>query len=419
MAGRLMTLNGFFSWLNITMTNRNVKVQMGLIFLALFFVQPFFTLLLVLLFGWLYCPRRYWWVGILAILGTAYIALINTTKLPASDLEVYLDWYGSAKDLSLLEFLALFSREPIFYTWMYFVSLLTNNETNIFIFLTSWFSYFILVYGVLLVGRRLKIDPRLTAVIVIMLLFLPPLFSISAHLMRQFLAAALVTLFFSKRLAGQNNPWWILVAAIFVHYSSIIFVPLVLLRLTRRFSRGLSIILFGAVLWFMYVAAKAGSIFFVNAPVFGLVFQRVAAETVPDVVGLTLNAIVFIVIVVIMAVLNLLRRHGVGYAVLSNTNSLVQNVNISVLSIGVIAIISNLSGNTAEVAMRLYFYLYCLAGLVILLFAFNSKRVLMFLSFAAALEVLYFYLALEFGVWHYAPTAHILLAPAWLVFGSN
>ncbi len=412
-----MALIGLFSWLNIAMTGRNVKVPMSLIFFTIFFVQPFFTLLLVLMFGWLFCSRKYWWVSILAILGAAYIALVNTTKLPASDLEVYLGWYESANGLSLLEFLALFSREPVFYTWMYLISLVTGNDKYIFIFLTSWFSYLILVYSVLIVGRSLRIDPRLTATIIIMLLFFPPLFGISAHLMRQFLAAALVTLFFAKRLVDQKNHWWILVTAIFVHYSSIIFAPLVLLRFTRRFSRGLSIILFGAVLWFIYIAAKAGSVLLVDIPVFGLVFQRIAAETVPDVVGLTLNAIIFIVIIMLVAGFNLLRQHSAGYSVLSNL--FVQNINISVFSVGAIAIVSNFSSNTAEVAMRLYFYLYCLAGLVTLSFGVNSKRVLMFLSFATALEVLYFYSALEFGVWHYAPIAHILLAPAWLVFGSS
>lgn len=399
------------------MFNRGSIALISLTFLVLFLVQPFLTLLMVLLVGWIYCPKRYWVPSILVILGSAYIGLINTTKLPDSDLGVYLQWYESANGLGYFEFLGLFSREPIFYTWMYLISSLTNGDKNIFIFLTSWLSYFIFAYSILLVCRHANIAPRSTAMLIVIFLFFPLLFSISAHLMRQFLAAALITYFFARRIAEQKNSWWVIATAIFVHYSSILFVPLALLGLSRRLPPILSFVLSSVVLVFIYVMAKAGSGFLSDIPVFGLVFLRIAADEVPDVRGLTFNALIFVIIVSTVAATNLWERYDRFRAVLAGYFD--RNLNIAVLSVGVIVVVSSLSSNTAEIAMRLYFYLYCLVGLVVPIFLINKKHTLLATAFIALLVVMYFYLALEIGVWRYAPIIDVLLLPAPLIWGAS
>lgn len=399
------------------MFNRGGIALISLIFLVLFLVQPFLTLLMVLLVGWIYCPKRYWVPSILVILGSAYIGLINTTKLPDSDLGVYLQWYESAKGLGYFEFLGLFSREPIFYTWMYLISSLTNGDKNIFIFLTSWLSYFIFAYSILLVCRHANIAPRSSAMLIVIFLFSPPLFSISAHLMRQFLAAVLITYFFARRIAEQKNPWWVIATAIFVHYSSILFVPLALLGLSRRLPPILSFVLSSAVLVFIYVMAKASSGFLSDIPVFGLVFLRIAAEEDPDVRGLTFNALIFVIIVSTIAATNLWERYDRFRAVLAGYFD--RNLNIVVLAVGVIVVVSSLSSNTAEIAMRLYFYLYCLVGLVVPIFLINKKHTPLATASIALLVVMYFYLALELGVWRYASIIDVLLLPAPLIWGAS
>lgn len=383
---------------------------------TIFFIgQPFLALLLVFLIGCLSSAKSYWFSFLLGMLAAAYLGLINTTKLPDSDLVQYLEWFEIAGESGFIEYIALHSREPVFYAWMWIVSAIFGGDNHSFIFLSTWLPYSIFAYSIVIVCRRYDVDARVTAILVILFLFLPPLFSISAHLIRQFMAGALVTLFFARRLAMQKSSWWVIVVAVFIHYSALIFVPLALLRIPRRIHPMLSFAVYGIIIYSLYLVAYMASGYLSQLPVFGMVFLRISASAIPDVIGLTTNAVFFIIVYSSFAYLNMVETNSrLKY---SGSNGFDKNFKFSVLLLGAIILISSMSVNTAEIAMRMYFYLYFLLALVMAIFICNNFWTTRFIFAIAILEIFAFFYSLQAGVWTYAPLMKILFLPSLQLWG--
>ncbi len=382
----------------------------------LFVGQPVLSLLLVFLVGCMCSAKNYWFPFFFGILAAAYLGLINTTKLPDSDLVRYLEWFEIAGKSGFIEYIALYSREPVFYAWVWIISAVFGGDSHFFIFLSTWAPYSIFSYSIVIVCRRYDVDARVAAILVMLFLFLPPLFSISAHLIRQFMAGALVTLFFARRLAMHKSSWWIIVIAIFIHYSALIFVPLALLRIPRTVHPILSFVVYGVLIYLLYLVAYVASGYLSQLPFFGMVFLRISASVIPDVVGLTTNAMFFIIVYFSFASMNLIETnsrliHGGLYG-------FDRNFRFSVLLIGAIILISNISINTAEIAMRLYFYLYFLLGLVMVIFIRDNLWIARFIFIVAALEMFAFFYSLQAGVWTYAPLMKILSLPFLQLWGG-
>jgi hypothetical protein len=383
----------------------------------LFFVQPFITLWVIMLLLWFYKPMQSWMLGMFALFGAAFIALINTTKVPDSDLEKYLNWYESVSNVGIIEFLSLFTREYAYYFWMYSISLFSAGDKYVFIFLSSWIPYLILMLSILLVCRNFNIGTRTAALIMLTFLFFAPLFAISAHLLRQFFAAAMVTIFFAKRIVEQKNSWWIIVVATFVHYSAFIFLPLILIKSSRKLSIPLNVLLSFTMLLSIFLVAKAASGFLTNIPIFGLIFQRISAEEIPVVIGLSFNAMIFVVFILALTATVMWSR--VGQFGQQGIGLYEVHLYIVTLLIGTIVVVSNLFVNTAEIAMRIYFYLYFLSALVVSMYFVNHRKSLPALIALSMVVTIQFFLSLDMGVWRYAPVNKILFLPVWEVWGVS
>ena len=384
---------------------------------VLFVAQPFLGLLLIIFLGWLDSPRSYWAPMMLCLLGSAYIGLINTTKVPASDLLNYLEWFSRAEGRGLIEYLADFTREPVFYIWTWLISVLTGGDKHAFLFFTSWLCYSVITYSIVIVSRHFKIDARLSALVVLIFLFLPPLFGISAHLLRQFIAASLVALFFARRIAQQKSSWWLIAAAVFVHYSALIFVPLALLRVPRRFTP-MPYLLFSAIaLCLLYLVVKMSAGLLSQLPLFRVAFLRVAALQIPDVIGLSTNAIIFLSVILVLVFLNIGTQPRA--AVDDKSGYYIENFNNSVLLLSLVILLSSLSIYTSEIAMRLFLYLYFMAGPIVLMFLRNRSWVIPLAVPVCMLNMIYFFLFVEFGVWQYSSVMQMLVFPAPLIWGAS
>ena len=384
--------------------------------LVLFIFQPFLAVLLVAMLGMLSAPDRFWAPLLLCLLGSAFIGLINTTKLPESDLIRYFEWYDRAQTMGLLQYLSSFTREPVFYIWNWFVSRLSGGDQQVFVFLTTALIYWLLTYSIVLVGRYLRVDSRLTLVIVLLFLFLPPLFSISGHLVRQVMAAAFIALFFARRIALGKASWWLALLAGFVHFSALIFIPLALLRMPQRCSPIIYFVCSAVALGAFYLVVKVSAELLSQFPVFNVLFLRIAALRIPDVVGLSTNAILVLGLVLAVIAVNIWSRNPPEAA--GRQGFYLDNFSNSVLLLSVVILLSSLSTYTLEVAMRLFLYLYFLAGPVLLIFLRKNAWTMPIVMFLTVCNLGFFFYTVEFGVWDFMPVWQLSIYPAPLIWGG-
>jgi hypothetical protein len=381
-----------------------------IVVLLLFIFQPFLTLSIIIFLGLTkeILPSKF--IYLIAFLGSCYLGLINITKFPDSDLLNYLDWYRVAQNSFLVDYLLINSREPLYFIGLYGIANFPFSSPQLFIFLSTVVSYFIFLIAVIRISIYLGLRDRLIIGLIISFLFFAPLFSLSAHLMRQFLAATIVVLFFSEYIISGKRKWLILFLAILIHYSSILFIPIVFLKKIRSFSSNISLTLCLITLPLMYFFGKVATPLFSEIPVLGFVFDRIAADDGAELETLSLAAISFGFITAIISFLNM---RGIRRPVVSNG---LWVINIGVIVIVVIALVANTQTQLSEIALRFFFYLYFLFGLTLPIYIASRKNSVRFLSAILLIEIPFFVYKLQFGEWEYAPLNTLLFTPSWLLW---
>jgi EpsG family len=380
----------------------------SLLVLLLFLIQPFLTLVMVVVLAMTIndLPRRY--IYVVALIGSCYLGLINATKYPDSDLINYLDWFASARELPLNTFLLTNSREPLYFLGLYGIANLPYSSNQLFVFLSTLISYLIFLFAVIRTGVHLKIRGKVIIAYISLLLFFAPLFSLSAHLMRQFLAASIVTLFLSEYIASGKRRWGILLTAILIHYSAAVFIFVALLKKHDKLTSTISLVLYVVTLPLIYIVSKSVAPLFSDVPVLGFVFTRVAAEEGADLENLSTIAILFSLAMILVSTLNmrLLRRTA-------GTEAGLWCVNIGVIIIGIISIIANTQTQLSEIAIRFFFYLYFLSGLTLSMQIASLTSPQRLLAACSLIVYPLFTYKLQFGEWSYAPLSNLLISPSW------
>lgn len=122
------------------------------------------------------------------------LAILNAGKEPSSDLLTYKSIFDQMKSLPLLGVFSIaygFEREPIFWILLYSMS---GFDFSTFLFCFTFAAYFVAFLAINEIGKQSNSDYLvITSVMLFVGLFYIN-FSLSAHLMRQFLASSLLVL---------------------------------------------------------------------------------------------------------------------------------------------------------------------------------------------------------------------------------
>jgi len=382
-----------------------------LFFLLLFFVQPFLTFSFLVVVSLIERVKSPGFIYMIAFFGSCYLGLVNVTKFPDGDLVKYLEWYASAQEFSLPAFLAIFSREPAYYIYLHTIANLPFASERFFVFASTVVGYLIFMFAVIRASLSLRLSVRVVVCIAVALMFFAPLFSLSAHLMRQFIAASLVILFFSESLLLGRRYWWMLIVAILVHYSAILFLLLAMMKKPDRASSGIGVFSYFSVLPILYFLSNSTASLFADMPVLGFVFSRVAAEGGAELEHLSHVAIFFAVAMITLSITNLKASPcRMGSMSLFNHG---WRINTTAIILGVIVLVSNLLEGATEIATRFYFYMYFLLGLVLPIFFSIHRRLAKLIFPSLGLLFAFFFYNSQFGAWRYASLNELLFLPAW------
>lgn len=276
------------------------------IVLLFFLVHPISGILISLFFDiYLYSKNVSKYNGLLTVFVLSFfLGLINMTKYIESDMENYLIQFDLAKESGFFSYLLLVGKEFAFYSYMYFLSSCIKLDFASFTLINTFISYFCLLYSVVLIYKKLSLKVVDVVVALVSISFFFELFSLSAHLMRQFLAMSVLLLGLVYFILYNRKMHLLILCAGFIHSSAFLFLPLLFFPPIRKpFSVKSIILTFFAVFILAYaVVLLAGNLEFVY------IFQRIGANDFNSESHLEIVTIVFTLLFLI-SILLLMKRY--------------------------------------------------------------------------------------------------------------
>ncbi|MCH7414627.1 EpsG family protein [Belliella sp. R4-6] len=333
------------------------------------------------------------------------LSFINTLKVPESDLINYVDDFNSIFDYGFIEYLILKGKEPLFYASNYIIFHLSNGSEFFFIFIYSFISYIFILNSLCLLQKLMKFDDYFLFFGLLILMLFPNLFSISAHLIRQFLASSMILLALMRYVAIKKSPFVLLVAASLTHSTSLVFflmyLPLMSKEIKVKNYFNLLLIVFIIYMLFNIFFDKIIALFS-SVPFVNYIILRMANKGQ----GIELESIGYLGLLLFL--LNILLFLVVLKRYKYNGLNLIFNL-ILFLTVFVL-----LNYQNTELALRFGFYLYFFFPISLYLFvgtvSFFNKKLLFNISllFIIIFEV-WFIFKLFYGTWEYRNLEYLIL----------
>lgn len=372
-----------------------------------FFVQPFLTFLVILFSAFLSRDRTLRGMPLVLIVGALYLSLVNVTKLPESDLVNYLAVFNSARQLDLASYLIINYREPLYYLSLYGFANLPSVDGRLYVFLSTFFPYVLWGLAVLRLGGALNLERRAMLSLLTFLLFFAQIFSLSAHLCRQFLASSLVMLFLVEHAISGRRLWGVGFLGAMMHYSALPFLLLCFVRPIRRVSAGVSMLIHAFALLVFYALVVKISPLFLNVPLIGIVFNRLSNGQGAQLESLDLMALIMAASMLLMSVLDLIRSGVVGSDVRR------WNILLCIVVVSVTVVLASVQSTLSEIALRYFFYLYFLMGLALVFWMKGWLFIRLGMYGVALLSIPMFFYKVSHGAWTYASVHSLLFDPLW------
>ncbi len=194
---------------------------------------------------------------------------LNTLKTIESDLVNYLHYFNVSQKYNLLDYLYVIGegKEYLYFLFTYISYYLFQGNFNLFLIFFTGISYFLVLYSIRILDQNLKLGIQSYFLAIIIFILFPNIFSISSHLMRQFLASSFIIVFIVKNTFEGNVkslPYFII--AILVHSSSFLFGILLAPVLNKKISFTKGLLFFVSALAIFYLVTLYSS-FLSNIPV--------------------------------------------------------------------------------------------------------------------------------------------------------
>lgn len=277
--------------------NLNSNLIFGVFNILAFILNPMLGILICLLFIGTRKNKKQF-VNLLIVFLSAFLGLINMTKTLESDLHDYYTFYESAQIYDFVEYLGLFGKEPLYYTINYLSKNLFDFSFSTFIFLVTGFSYFVFLKTINSISRSVKNNLTTSVLLLFSGIFFFELFSLSAHVVRQFLACMIILYFITLRIIENKTNYFLLISAILIHSTSLIFLPFLFIPgLGKKLKWIYLIILIGGVSTLFIIINKYAA-FFGNTSIESInyIAGRVSSKELKDAIEPSIIADIFNII---------------------------------------------------------------------------------------------------------------------------
>ncbi|MFD2535852.1 EpsG family protein [Gelatiniphilus marinus] len=330
-----------------------------------------------------------------------FLAIINTLKVPENDLKMYLWQYNLVETNTFFDYIFLFKKEQFFYFFNYVTYKLTSGSFIWYVAIFTVISYYLIFTSIWKVHKSLKGSVYSFLLCIGISVLFPMLFSLSAHLMRQFLASSLIMYVLVSKIFYKENKYLYYILAVLTHSTSLIFLMIFLpinkkVKLLRIFVIS---ILFLAIVFSLFYYAETLHSIFDSVPVVSYVLERLSN---PDGIFKTDNlGLVNYALQLFVVVLFYLQSISDNFK-----NIVYERYKLFFISLLLFLFIISNYYNT-EIALRFSFYIYFLFPLSFYfygeLFSSRFSKAINQISFVPIILVflLWFIVKLKNGSWTY------------------
>ena len=340
-----------------------------------------------------------------------YLGLINATKIPESDLIGYIDIFEDVEYYSFRTYIFLAGKEPVFFLYNYIIYYLIGGNTSSYIIITSVIAY---MFFFCAINKFLRLYSKNSIIIfsIIIAAFFPQLFSLSAHLIRQFLAASILLYAIVLKLFYNKKVWFFLLMAVLIHSTTLLFIPLMYLKpLKNKLSvkNGTFILLLIVGVGLFLPTVSEIIVNSVGNNIFTYAFTRVNRANIELE---ELSVLSFVVLAIIFFILILIQYHKSGEKIRILTPGIIHLANIFLIY--AIFIIANL--NNTEISLRFFFFTYFFFPLIVPLSFLMVKNNLIFIKELISVAfIIFFIYKLKYGAWEYASLNKLLFSNIFLL----
>jgi hypothetical protein len=364
---------------------------------GLFFFQPILAILALTIICLLLEKPSLLLLTVLASMISCYLGLLNLARTPVSDLMVYLDWVALARELDFIEFMAIHPKEPGYFLYMYLLANLPGSSDGLFIFVSTVVPYWIVLAALARFGCKLSLPSHVIVGILIFFAFFPPLFNNSAHLLRQFLAGALIAWFYIEYTSGTKRSWWILLLALTMHTTALIFLPLALVGSIRKYSPGKLLMIAVLVLLSLLLLLNFVGPYLTSMPYLGDIIKRLLAGVYFEHKQLGMAPLLLLFVVCVFSLYKLCISLRFEKIVTRKTAC---NLYLSTFFLCIFIGWAHLTGETM-LATRFLLYVFFLVGPILLFALADVQQKKIFTSAVLVTMPIYFVYTVVNGVWTY------------------
>ena len=305
----------------------------------------------------------------------------------------------------------LHNKEPVFSIYNYLLYYLTFGSTYLYIVITTIVAYLFLFFAIYNYYKIINYNKNIIVFSVIIVAFLPQLFGLSAHIVRQFLGSSILFYGIVNKVFYKKSAWAYLLTSIFIHSSTLLFVPMLYIgnlrsRIKLKTLLTIAIIVTITCVSLQKFAELIPDMFGENLITYA--FIRASKVTTHDLNELSLAA--FIMMGVLLLV-SFWYQYGKSC---EYNKSLAHFMNIYFILC--IFILSNI--RMTEMAARFFFYVYFFTAFIFPLIFLRENKIIIFLRQVIAIGVILFFIyRLQYGPWRYASASILLINPTLPLLG--
>jgi hypothetical protein len=157
-----------------------------------------------------------------------FLGLVNSTRIPESDLLSYNNIFDDAGRFSLSTYIGIYGfKEIVYFIFSYLSYFILFGNFKLFLVLVTFIQYYLIFISLHKLFRDENKIVILSAVLI--LFFNSSLFFPSVHLLRQMLASSIFIYYFTCLYTNKKNYWWLILIAFLIHSSSLLLFLIILI----------------------------------------------------------------------------------------------------------------------------------------------------------------------------------------------
>lgn len=157
-----------------------------------------------------------------------FFGLVNSTRIPESDLLYYKNIFEDAGRFNFSTYFGIYGfKEIVYFIFSYLSYYILLGNFKLYIVLVTFIQYYLIFLSL---HKLFKDENKIVILSAVLILFFnSSLFFPSVHLLRQMLAASIFIYYFTCLYTNKKNYWWLIPIAFLIHSSSLLLFLIILI----------------------------------------------------------------------------------------------------------------------------------------------------------------------------------------------